>query len=59
MDFTESNVTADFKEDAMTLEDTMNKRMKNYLTIISSAAIGTIICILIFLGLCFFLYATH
>jgi hypothetical protein len=40
----------------MTLEDKMNKRVKNYLIIISSAAIGTIIGILIFIGLLWIFY---
>jgi uncharacterized membrane protein YqgA involved in biofilm formation len=40
----------------MTLGDKMNKRMKNYLIIISSAVIGTIIGILILIGLLWIFY---
>ncbi len=50
-------VIAVFKEDSMTLGDKMNKRVKDYLIIISSMVIGTIIGILIFIGLAWIFYA--
>jgi uncharacterized membrane protein YqgA involved in biofilm formation len=46
-----TSIIAVFKEDSIILGDKMNKRVKDYLIIISSMVIGTIIGILILIGL--------